>query len=294
MPSISDKMELLLNTHQHAKRSPEYLALRLKYKALKKSHKELLGLVYRLAESQTQNQLEPEPKSCKKTKHAKRILRKYAENSSQNIPTEQIVLEEEEVQDVEPDGDELFVTVDDQTKPESELDPVIPVEDRFDNLEDQIVAEDEAEAEADVEEVDVVFEDELENAEDAEGSKEVEDAEEVEYEEVEEVEYEEVEEDAEGEEVEEDAEGEEVEEDEVEEDAEGEEVEEVEYEEDAEGEEVEEEEEEEESGVYEVEVKGVRYYTTNEQDGIVYSVTEDDDVGDEIGKFVKGKLVLNK
>jgi len=57
---------------------------------------------------------------------------------------------------------------------------------------------------------------------------------------------------------------------------------------------VEEQEEEEEAGVYEIEVNGVRYYTTSEQDGIVYAVLEDDDVGDEIGKFVKGKLVLNK
>lgn len=53
------------------------------------------------------------------------------------------------------------------------------------------------------------------------------------------------------------------------------------------------EEEEEEAGVYEIEVKGTRYYTTNEKDGIVYAVLEDDDVGDEIGKFVNGKLVLN-
>jgi hypothetical protein len=53
-------------------------------------------------------------------------------------------------------------------------------------------------------------------------------------------------------------------------------------------------EEEEEAGVYEIEVNGVRYYTTNEQDGIVYALVEDDDVGDEVGSFVKGKLVLNK
>jgi hypothetical protein len=55
-----------------------------------------------------------------------------------------------------------------------------------------------------------------------------------------------------------------------------------------------EETEEEEAGVYEIEVNGVRYYTTSEQDGIVYAVLDDDDVGDEIGNFIKGKLVLNK
>ena len=56
----------------------------------------------------------------------------------------------------------------------------------------------------------------------------------------------------------------------------------------------EEEEEDEDAGVYEIEVKGKRYYTTNEKDGIVYALLEDDEVGDEIGKFVNGKLVLNK
>ena len=55
---------------------------------------------------------------------------------------------------------------------------------------------------------------------------------------------------------------------------------------------VEEEEEEEENGVYEVTVNGKRYYTTSEKDGIVYSITSEDDVGDEVGKFVDGKLVL--
>jgi hypothetical protein len=66
----------------------------------------------------------------------------------------------------------------------------------------------------------------------------------------------------------------------------------VEVEEDEETEEVEETEEEEEAGVYEIEINGTRYFTTNEQDGIVYEAVGEDDVGDEIGKFVKGKLVL--
>ena len=52
------------------------------------------------------------------------------------------------------------------------------------------------------------------------------------------------------------------------------------------------EENEEEAGVYEIEINGTRYFTTNEQDGIVYEAVGEDDVGDEIGKFVKGKLVL--
>ena len=52
--------------------------------------------------------------------------------------------------------------------------------------------------------------------------------------------------------------------------------------------------EEDEAGVYEIEINGKRYYTTNEQNGIVYELVGEDDVGDEIGNFVNGKLVLNK
>jgi hypothetical protein len=59
-------------------------------------------------------------------------------------------------------------------------------------------------------------------------------------------------------------------------------------------EEVVEEGEEEETGVYEIEIDGTRYYTTGEQNGVVYALLEDDDVGDEVGKFVNGKFVLNK
>ena len=88
---------------------------------------------------------------------------------------------------------------------------------------------------------------------------------------------------------------EETEEIEVEEETEEiEEEEEEEEEEETEEIEVEEEEEEEEAGVYEIEINGTRYFTTNEQDGIVYEAVGEDDVGDEIGKFVKGKLVLSK
>jgi hypothetical protein len=52
--------------------------------------------------------------------------------------------------------------------------------------------------------------------------------------------------------------------------------------------------EEEEEGVYEVVIKGKRYYTTNETNGLIFSILDDDDVGDEIGKFVNGKAVWNK
>ena len=52
--------------------------------------------------------------------------------------------------------------------------------------------------------------------------------------------------------------------------------------------------EEEETGVYEIEIDDIRYYTTGEQNGVVYALLEDDDVGDEVGNFVNGKFVRNK
>jgi len=50
--------------------------------------------------------------------------------------------------------------------------------------------------------------------------------------------------------------------------------------------------EEEEEGVYEVVIKGTRYYTTNETDGTIYAITDDDDIGDEVGQFVNGVAKL--
>ena len=64
-------------------------------------------------------------------------------------------------------------------------------------------------------------------------------------------------------------------------------------EEEEEEEEVEEEEEDnplevEEEEVYEVKIKSKTYYVTNEKNGIIYSITNDGDVGDEIGHYVNG------
>jgi hypothetical protein len=55
-------------------------------------------------------------------------------------------------------------------------------------------------------------------------------------------------------------------------------------------EEVEEEEEEEEveeveEEVYEITIAGKKYYTTNEVDGVIYSMTADEEIGDEVGVF---------
>jgi len=139
----------------------------------------------------------------------------------------------------------------------------------------------------------------------SEEEEEVEESEESEEEEVEESEEEEVEvevEESEEEEVEVDVEESEEEEVEVEveESEEEEEVEiEVEESEEEEEEEVEvdveeSEESEEEEEAYEVTIKKKLYYTTNEIDGIIYSIDKDDEIGDEVGHFKNGKPVFNK
>ena len=63
-------------------------------------------------------------------------------------------------------------------------------------------------------------------------------------------------------------------------------------------EEEEEEVEEEEEEVYQVLVEGIHYFTTDRQNGTVYESVEDesgeDDIGDEIGIFKEGVLILHK
>ena len=160
---------------------------------------------------------------------------------------------------------------------------VVEVEDESEEVE---VEESEEEEEVEAEEVEVEAEEEV----DAEESEEEEEVEvEVEAEESEEEEEVEVEVEAEESEEEEEVEVEvEVEESEEEEEVEVEvEVEESEEEEEVEVEvEVEESEEEE---VYEVTIKNKSYYTTNETDGPIYAILEDEDIGDQIGEFKKGK-----
>jgi len=112
-------------------------------------------------------------------------------------------------------------------------------------------------------------------------------AEEEDEEEDEEAEEEETEEAEEEEAEEEEAEDEAEEQDEVEEDeAEAEEQDEVE-EEEAE-EKAEEEAEEEEAEVYEITIKGKKYFTTDEQNGDIYEMDKDGDVGEQVGSFVNG------
>ena len=87
---------------------------------------------------------------------------------------------------------------------------------------------------------------------------------------------------------------EEEEEVEVEESEDEEEEVEVEVEESEEEVEVEEsEDEEEEEEVYEISLNGKSYYTADANQGDIYAITEDEEVGDVVGKFVNGKPVMN-
>ena len=44
--------------------------------------------------------------------------------------------------------------------------------------------------------------------------------------------------------------------------------------------------------MFEVTIKGKGYYTTNETDGVIYAIASNEDVGDTVGHFVKGKPVF--
>jgi hypothetical protein len=56
---------------------------------------------------------------------------------------------------------------------------------------------------------------------------------------------------------------------------------------DDDGDKVEDENDEDEE-VFEIEINGKTYFTTNEINGLIYSADENNDPGDEVGKFVKG------
>ena len=157
-------------------------------------------------------------------------------------------------------------------------------DDEEESQDDEEESQDDEEEEAEEEET------EEEETEDEEAEEEEAEEEEAEEEETEEEEAEE--EEAEEEEAEEEkAEEEEAEEEEAEEEkAEEEKAE----EEKAEEEKAEEEEaEEEEEEVYEIVIKNVTYYTTDEKNGDIYSCVNDD-VGEVVGKFKNGKPSFTK
>lgn len=71
-------------------------------------------------------------------------------------------------------------------------------------------------------------------------------------------------------------------------------IEDEEQEEEEEEDEEQEEEEEEEEEVYETSINGVSYYVTDEKNGSIYEIDEDEEVGDEVGKYENGVPVFKK
>ena len=233
---------MLMESYEQSKRTPAYRELRTKYRALKKSHKEILSALTALAQgivlANEEPNVEEAPRKKRKSKSRRDSItlemvdemRDEPKNEIENLSAEDLVTAE----DISPpDPGELAEQIPavNYTEREAEIAAGVDLEET-----EEVVVEEE-EVEELVEEEEVVVEEEVEEL------------------------------------VEEEEEIEEVVEEEVEEAA---------------------EEEEEETGVYEIEINGKRYYTTNEQDGVVYNIDGEDDVGDEIGKFVNGKFKLNK
>jgi hypothetical protein len=271
MSSLAGKMSLLVDSYNHSKSSPAYRELRIKYKTLKATNQELLHLLNVVFSGMNSSLANPP-----RTKLSRKLRRNKSDGVDTNVDTETDTKMDTKV------DKELYNYVDECSVNE------------HDEQEDQQQEEQEEQEESDNIVIDE-YREEPDDDDDCEQS-ECDDGLELDIknqiiaeDEAEEfaISHEQVNEEEEEEVVEE--EEEEVEEVvEEEEEVVEEEVEEV-------VEEVEDvvEEEEEEEGVYEIELNGKRYYTTSEQNGIVYEVIDDDDVGDEIGKFVNGKLVLN-
>jgi len=270
--NLPDDYEMYRLNYLFMAQSPMYTALEQKYRDLRKKCREQKRMIEFL------------------NKQHMELAERYAaaarfpvvEIKEEPVKNTVIVeLDPEVIQDID-EVIEQQVSLD--VDEEEETEEVEVVEEEEEATEEvEVVEEEETE---EVEEVEVVEEEEEETEEVEvveEETEEVEEVEVVEEEETEEVEV--VEEEEEEEEVVEE-ETEEEEEEVVEEEEETEEIEVVEEE----VEEVEEVEvvEEEEEGVYEIVIKGTRYYTTNETNGTIYAITEDDDIGDEVGKFVNG------
>ena len=269
MPSFAAKISLLSESYEHSKNSPAYRDLKIKYKELKAQNQELMKLIAKMfADVSVPCASVPcapvpcapvpcatTPRKISKSKKNKPKLRvSRSDNRLDDTVTDCVEIEEEVVAKLISEIEEAIV--ENEKKVAEDAVEEVVVED----AEEEVVVEETEEEviEEEAEEEVVVAEEEA-----------------VVEEEVEEVVEEEVEEEAEEEVVEE----------------------EVVAEDDAIVAKDEEEEvvaeEEEEAGVYEIELDGVRYYTTNEQNGIVYELVGEDDVGDEIGKFVDGKLVIH-
>lgn len=260
MPSLNGKLSMLADSYEHSKSSPAYRDLKIKYKALKQQNQELLNLIARLFSDFGGVHESP-------TVEAPTVEAPSKKSKDTQIP--ELVEDEPAINIIVEEQDEEGITEED-FEVQEELDS---------DIKEQFIEETAAEIFMINRGTDTDYDESDERVEVVIEAEEESEAGEVEVV-VEEIEVEEEEEEVEEEEV--------VEEEVVEEEEEIEE--EVEVEEEIEEDVV----EEEEAGVYEIEFDGKRYYTTNEQNGIVYELVGEDDVGDEIGKFVNGKLVLNK
>ena len=50
--------------------------------------------------------------------------------------------------------------------------------------------------------------------------------------------------------------------------------------------------EEEEEEVFEIEIDGKSYYTTDEDNGEIYAIIEDEDIGEQVGKLENGEAIF--
>ena len=268
---------MVVEEYNHSKNSPAYRKLNTKYKALKAANAELMQLLAnvfsdlnanrRVVEEEYVPRQKPKPKlrhASPKPTHRPVVIESESESESEQEeehPPKTTTQREEKITCIV--NELVNNVVQSEIQLENNDSSVVEVDIKVEYQPDQLEEVFEVEEEQEQKEQETVVEEEEEQKE--EPVVEVEEEQEVVEETVVEV-VEEEEQETVVEVVEEEQEEETIEEQEVE--------------------------EEEEAGVYEIEVDGVRYYTTNEQDGIVYALIDDDDVGDEVGKFVKGKLVL--
>jgi len=272
-----------LDNYQFLLSLPIIVELIQKNKKLRKENKSLKNLIYSIPEFRckcSNSNTITEPKS-NKIAPLRKTVQKSTKTDEKNIKLNVV---KTEIIDVSDDDSVVFV---EKVKKEITPNIIYVLEEELEEgeiREEEVVEEEAEEEEAEEEEV---VEEEAEE-EEAEEEEEVveEEAEGEEAEEEEEV----VEEEEEEEEVAEEEEEEEVAEEEVAEEEVAEE-EAVEEEEEVEEEAVEEEAEEE---VFEIEIKGKSYYTTNETNGTIYNIDENEEIGEEIGKFENGKPVFYK
>ena len=191
------------------------------------------------------------------TEDVKIKLEHSEKNISENMPAQEVLTVEETNEVVQ----EETAAIEQVKQQEAEI--AETMDELTDKMENISIAEEEEVVE-ETEEEEVVEEEVVEETEEEEEEEVVEETEE-EEEAVEETKEEEEEEEV----VEEDAEEEEEDAEEEEEDAE--------------------EEEEEEEEVFQVTIDGTNYYTTNEKNGMIYAVTSDGNVGDEVGYYEDGE-----